>query len=316
MDGLSWDASQLVENIPILWSTQPQDLDQIDYSMTNPCSSFLNYQMQEMMQKEQTNHLYPISEKVTSEIMSGMPNTNVSQREEAMTVKSGAGTSWEEPFTSQSCMSLSISNYVTDFNMAHQQKQQLINGTQNINASTTCSLESSLDCLLSTTNSNNTDTCVQDDGISMILSDCRNLWNFSAVSSGESESNARNKDMQYPPVNELDEIISQCPSDQHVSQGTNIIDSNVHCKKRNNELIKIAASEPCFSITENCGGFKLISENPPQSKKPRFDKCPGSSNINFQQPNSNSVSHSIEEPDPEALAQMKEMIYRDRKSVV
>ncbi|RYQ80238.1 hypothetical protein Ahy_Scaffold1g106776 [Arachis hypogaea] len=39
------------------------------------------------------------------------------------------------------------------------------------------------------------------------------------------------------------------------------------------------------------------------------NKCGGSSsNINFQQPNS---SHStIDEPDPEAIAQMKEMIYR------
>lgn len=64
------------------------------------------------------------------------------------------------------------------------------------------------------------------------------------------------------------------------------------------------------------GGFRLIhdDQNQPKAKKPRSEKRPCSSNINFQQPpSSSSVSSSIDlhqEPDPEAIAQMKEMIYR------
>ncbi|XP_027343431.1 transcription factor bHLH87-like [Abrus precatorius] len=322
MDGLSWDASsQLIANIPVLWSAQSQDLEEEYYSMANISSSVVN----------QTCYPYPSSEKVidmvqssaatTSEITNMMPNTNLSHRTATMPVKSGAaGASWEDALTSQPCPSLSVnvkqtSNYMPDFNMAHQ--QHLINGSQKSKA--TCSPES-FDCLLSATNNSNTDTSVEDDGISMIFSDCRNLWNFSygsAVSSGESESNAsntRNKDVRYA-VNELDETVSQSSSDQYLSQGK-IIDYEVNCTKRSNdhyELIKVAASDSCFSIAQNAsdteGGFKLISENSPKSKKPRWEKRPGSSNINFQEPNS-SVSPCFEEPDPEAIAQMKEMIYR------
>ncbi|CAL5199974.1 unnamed protein product [Lathyrus oleraceus] len=287
MENLRWDDdSEFVANIPILWNTQPQDLER-DYSMSNQTSSVLSYQMQE-------------TQKVQSE----------------------AGTSWEESLIFQSYPSLSVNintpnNYVPDFNMVHQ---------QNSKSTTTCSLESSLDCLFSATTNSNTDTnSVQDDGISMIFSDCknRNLWNFSAVSSAESEStNAsisarRNKDLQYP-FKELDhEIVSQTSSDQ----GKIIDNSKVYSTKRTS----IDRYDPYFSITttQNSSsastefGFKLISEKPPKSKKPRWDddnnKCPSSSNINFQQPNSSlSLSNSSihEEPDPEAIAQMKEMIYR------
>ncbi|XP_014500448.1 transcription factor bHLH87-like [Vigna radiata var. radiata] len=311
MDGLSWDSSsQLVGNIPILWSSQPQDLEgEYHHSMPHLCSNVHN----------QTCYPYHSSEKAremvhpsTSEITSILPNMNLSQRTATMPVKSGTvGASWGEALTSQSCPSLSVnmnqtSNYVADFNMAHQQ-QHLISGTQNVKA--TCSLES-LDCLLSATKNGNTDTSLEDDGISMmILSDCRNLCNFSygsAVSSGESESNAsnaRNSDMRYASVNELDETASQSFSDQYISQGR-VIDSEVICTKGSNS---------CFSVAQNSfateGGFRLISETSPKSKRPRWNRHPGSSNINFQQPNS-SVSPSFEEPDPEAIAQMKEMIYR------
>ncbi|XP_058774186.1 transcription factor bHLH87-like [Vicia villosa] len=286
MENLSWDEdSQFVANIPILWNTQPQDLER-EYSMSNPSSTFLSYQMQEMQK-----------------------------------VQSGAGISWEESLIFQSYPSLSVNintpnNYVPDCNMVHQQISK---------STTTSSLESSLECLLSATTNSNTETnSIQDDGISMIFSDCknRNLWNFSAVSSAESEStnasiiSARNKDMKYP-FKELDETLSQTSSDQ----GKIIENSKVYSTKRTN----IDRYDPYFSITttQNSSststefGFKLISEKPSKSKKPRWEddnkKCPGSSNINFQQPNSSlSLSNSSihEEPDPEAIAQMKEMIYR------
>ncbi|KAG5016196.1 hypothetical protein AAZX31_08G195600 [Glycine max] len=316
MDGLSWDASQL-------WSTiqQPPDFEG-GYSMP---PNVLN-QIQEM-QKAQTGHAYSNSERgiyhsagattTSSEMMDVMQkqDTNLSQHVSIMQVKpAGAGASWGETLTSQSYPSLSvnrphsmnlISNYMPDFYMAHQQQQQQQQQQQ---------LES-FDCLISATNSNTDITSVEDDdGISMILSDCGNLWsNFSygsAASTGESESNAsngRNKDMQCSPVNiEVDETVSQT------------VESEANCSKRSHahdqsKMIKVGDS--CFSIVQNSspieeGGFRLVSDiNQPECKKSRWDMSSSSNNINFQQPNS-SISSSIEEPDPEAIAQMKEMIYR------
>ncbi|KAJ6700841.1 TRANSCRIPTION FACTOR HEC3-RELATED [Salix koriyanagi] len=175
---------------------------------------------------------------------------------------------------------------MADFSMSGQPRIN-INGLQYSKAGiSTGSLDQSLDCLLSATNSN-TDTSVEDDGISMIFTDCRNLWSFApnssaAVSSGESENNScnpRNKEKAFP----------------------------------SNEM-QLGLKHPLFDILQSdCsneeGGFRLISDNPPKPKKPRSDKPPSSSNINFQQPSS-SISSSVEEPDPEAIAQMKEMIYR------
>ncbi|QCE02292.1 aprataxin [Vigna unguiculata] len=334
MDGLSWDTSQFEANTPILWSTiQPPADFEGGYSMPN----VLN-QIQDL-QKAETGHADSNSERViyqsadatttSSEIMDVMQmqrqNTNLLQHAPRMMmpVKSGTGASWGEAFTSQSYPSLSvngpqsmnlISNYMPDFNMAHQ--QQLVNGSQNGKGA--CSLES-FDCLISATNSN-TDTSVEDDdGISMILSDCRkNLWNFSygsAASTGESESNASNgrKEDLKCPVNEVDETVSQSSLDRGKK-----VQSKADCSKRSHEeteMIKVGGtgSGSCFSIVQNCssveeGGFRLI-DNPSKSKKPRWEKSSSSNNINFQQPNS-SMCSSIEEPDPEAIAQMKEMIYR------
>lgn len=156
-------------------------------------------------------------------------------------------------------------------------------------ASINASAGNSLDCLLSGTNSK-TDTSAEDDGISVIFSDRRKIWNFGANgvnSSGESSENITS---------------SQSPTT------SNHIKSNP--TKR---TIDQAYHEP------NSGGFKLITENinhdyqPKGSKRFRSEqkKAISSSNINFQQGSSNSsVNSSVEEPDPEAIAQMKEMIYR------
>ncbi|KAG8643341.1 transcription factor bHLH87 isoform X2 [Manihot esculenta] len=184
-----------------------------------------------------------------------------------------------------------------------------------VGVSTAGSLES-LDCLLSATNSN-TNTSIEDDGISMIFSDCRNLWNFgasSAASSGESEnntSNARNKEM-HCRVSELDETVSQSSSDKKISP---IKPDSMKRSKNQSELKACCSNKHQYFdlLQTDCstseGGFRLISDNPPKPKRFRSDKLPGSSNINFQQPSS-SASSSIEEVDPEAIAQMKEMIYR------
>ncbi|XP_057450922.1 transcription factor bHLH87-like [Lotus japonicus] len=298
MEGLNWDPtpSHLAANTPILWSSQQQQQEfEGGYPISSLTSSVLN-QIQDMQKPPQTFHANSNPERLiyqssvassTSsdqimDVIHHIHNTNISHHAATtMSVKSGPLTSQSHPF---------FSNYnITDFNMVHQQR--LINGSQ----------QNSLDCLLSATNSN-TDTSVEDDGISMILPDCGNLWNFShgsaAASSGESETNAsngtKNKHMEFQ-VNEPVQTVSQSSSDQ------------LKPKRRNNQ----SSDDQYFTMLENSpieGGFRLISENPPKCKKPRWEKgsC-SSSNINFQQPNSSS---SIEEPDPEAIAQMKEMIYR------
>jgi len=306
MDGLNWDGSQLQENTPILWSTQQFEEG---YNISNS----LTHQIQEM-HKVQIGNTYSNSERL-------IPNTNLSQHATNMKVKSKAGSSWrEEPLIPQSFQSFSDSrpyNIMPDFNMAHQQ-QKLNNSFE------------SFDCLLSGTNSN-TDNSVENDndGISKLFSDCKNLWNFSyvsntATSSGETDSNVSNSTSYealtqtrtrtpdtpsirsvsvtdgtqnkniHCPLNEFDETISQSSSDQYIHPRKAIQSSTIH----NSSPVE--------------GGFRLITDKPPKCKKPRCDKGPCSTNINFQQPNSSSMccSSSIEEADPEAIAQMKEMMYR------
>ncbi|KGN45549.1 transcription factor bHLH87 [Cucumis sativus] len=151
---------------------------------------------------------------------------------------------------------------------------------------TTCSLES-LDCLLSATNSN-TDTSVEDDGsVSMMLTDYTNLWNFggnAAVSSKESEKNGSNSTKR-----------------SHEQTQFKAADYSIF----SNNIINLSDS------TSDSGGFRIITDHDlPKQKKPRSEKPPSSSNINFQQSCSSGSSCIDQEPDPEAIAQMKEMIYR------
>jgi hypothetical protein len=247
MDGLGWDGSQVVTNAPSLWSNHQQHVEET-FVLSSSSNASVLHPIEEL-QKGQTSHVYANSGRFDSNIMIMNP----------------------------------LSSFMADFSMAKQSQE--VNGLQTGKAPvTTCSLES-LDCLLSAANSKS-DTSGEDDGISMIFSNCRNLWNFgsggSAVSSGESET------------------VSQSSSDLYVNHGKFQV-SNTISTKRNN----VQADH--YGTTE--GGFKIISENPPKQKKPRSEKSPRTSNINFQQSNS-SVSSSMEEPDPEAIAQMKEMIYR------
>ncbi|XP_030972750.1 transcription factor bHLH87-like [Quercus lobata] len=341
MDGLGWDGLQGT-NTPSLWSNHHHGLEE-SLVLSNSNSSLFN--PIQVLQHAQTSHNYTNSERVSDMIQppavlldsmraeSNMNNLSHQQeammlRGETMVAKLGAGTS----LTSDQLYPSSLINRPYSMNPPRcvmggfrlPLQSQVINGLQKGQAqATTCSLES-LDCLLSATNSN-TDTSAEDDGISMLFSDCRNLWSFgsgSAASSGESENNAsnnaRNNDMQHCPVNEIDETLSQNSSDLYVNHGKKVQECKPVSTKRSNDQTELKAAVPnyhCFDLLQNDhsdnseGGFKLISENPPKSKKPRSEKQPSSSNINFQQSTS-SVSSSIEEPDPEAIAQMKEMIYR------
>ncbi|GMI77960.1 hypothetical protein HRI_001465300 [Hibiscus trionum] len=223
------------------------------------------------------------------------------------------GLSLTQGLCSSPLMNRGYGNFGTVSDNGKPVHSQVING----GGRTTGSIES-LDCLISATNSN-TDTSVEDDGISLIFSGCKNLWSFgasSAVSSGESENNGSNtgsRDFNCL-VTELDEIVSRNASDRCINNGKLSQTKCSNSSKRKNDQSELNFGY--FNLPTDSsapeGGFRLISdpENPPKAKKIRSEKHSSSSNINFQQPASSSVSSSIEEPDPEAIAQMKEMIYR------
>ncbi|XP_049365085.1 transcription factor bHLH87-like [Solanum verrucosum] len=164
------------------------------------------------------------------------------------------------------------------------------------------------DCLLSATNTSNTNTSGKLDDVTF-SDDSESLWNIhtnNAVSSGESAIDAYkskpidandNNNIHYS-VNELDETVS-CNNFITSSEGNRY---NMD-KRSHNALLESDSSSRDYV-------FQFISENDqPKSKKSRSEyKLPSSSNINFQQASSSACS--IVDPDSEAIAQMKEMIYR------
>lgn len=172
------------------------------------------------------------------------------------------------------------------------------------------SLES-LDCLLSASNSQ-TDTASMedDDGISMIFSDCsKGLWNFTPVKPGQDPD-------EQPVINP--------PAMDHQNQvnQANQANRNPTKRKRSDTYDGITLQNPDFPTPPGTNtnnntntSFHFASENKAKSKRPRQDisttanATTSSNNISFQQPTSSSSSGS-EEPDAEAIAQMKEMIYR------
>lgn len=143
---------------------------------------------------------------------------------------------------------------------------------------TTASFESSLDCLLSASTTSLTDTTAtsadQDDGISLIFSDCNNLWNLASTA----------KILDTVAQNSEETIINQ---------------SNGNKRKRGG----IISENLDFQSNHHQGG---------SSKRGRLMEIKhpanSSSNINFQQ--ASSSASSADEADAEAIAQMKEIIYR------
>ncbi|KAK4365617.1 hypothetical protein RND71_013497 [Anisodus tanguticus] len=160
------------------------------------------------------------------------------------------------------------------------------------------------DCLLSTSN---TDTSNED----VIFSDdSKKNWNVktnnNAVTSGESAIDANYSNNIQCPVNELDETVTGTSS---YHQRDNPMRSSeakrYNMAKRSHDQALLESD----SSTKD-SGFQLIPENDqPKFKKSRSEyKPPSSSNINFQQASSSACS--VDEPDSEAIAQMKEMFYR------
>ncbi|XP_059306617.1 transcription factor bHLH87 [Lycium ferocissimum] len=263
-------------------------------------------------------------------------NWNMPQRQEAalrlatdsMAAKSGADLTRDctEMGFSSSPM-LNMPNYISDNNPMGLMSDfgvQMFKPTTGL-LSNSRSLES-IDCLLSATTTNNTDTSIEDDGMSIIFADSNSLWN-----SGEStsinapklspgyqqiltclpdhklpeEEKQRNR-KHYEPINanELDEAVSQSSPDHN---------KRSHDQALGNSPSEFNLFQSDNSLNGDCGNFQLISEKQSKCKKPRLteniNQRPSSSNINFQQASS-SASSIDQEPDPEAIAQMKEMIYR------
>ncbi|XP_030457480.1 transcription factor bHLH87 [Syzygium oleosum] len=179
---------------------------------------------------------------------------------------------------------------------------------------------SELNCFLSGTNRNtiNTNTSIEEDGVvsNVIFSESGSFWsNFAntpsastAVSSGESDP------MHHHPSHEANTASRRTSTDKVASTTTSFF------SKRKN--VDFSNMNNLFDSDSHAGeGFKLVSEVPSRpNKRPRSQKqifttattSSSSKNINFQQQPSSSGSYSSidQEPDPEVIAQMKEMIYQ------
>lgn len=231
------------------------------------------------------------------------------------------------------------------------------------------SLES-LECLLSTSNSQTDNASVEDDGISMIFSDCKNLWNFtrnldadlkslvpaSLVSSNKAKGGIDIETMSKPLSNK--HIMDHQSKSYHPTYESNATKPSWNFSGKFDSTVKSVASVALLSSDEETQTLLRISENDrttinqsrssvtqheetnapkrrrlesknqnldsftsegtnfnlisPDHQTPtnsRPEKRPiSSSNINFQ--NATSSVSSPDEPDSEAIAQMKEMIYR------
>ncbi|KAK8574862.1 hypothetical protein V6N13_033908 [Hibiscus sabdariffa] len=286
MDGLGWDSSEMEDNFLISNSDSSIFGDRMNLTE----DMFIN-PIQQLHMKPNPDIVF---EMVPQTVLPASDSVNDASNFDMLKWRDCLTQEWcSSPFLNRSSAS------VSDIGMsAH--SQVIPDG-----ATTTSSLES-LDCLLSAANST-TDTSVDDDGILMILSDCKSLWNCvaknttttAAVSSGDSENNGANTG---------NETVSLSSLDQHIN---NIKRSEMKYGSSKRDLNFSYFNLLHTNSFATGGGFKLVPVNQPKAKKPRLEKAvPSSSNINFQLPSCSSASSSIDEPDPEAIAQMKEMIYR------
>nr|DAD48909.1 TPA_asm: hypothetical protein HUJ06_018846 [Nelumbo nucifera] len=109
---------------------------------------------------------------------------------------SGTGSTWTEALTAELGSSNVVSSsyglnplndIMADFGVVDRLRvvSSSVGAGRGGVSGTAGSLES-LDCLLSATNSS-TDTSMEDDGISVIFSDCKNLWNFNCGGEAQEE---------------------------------------------------------------------------------------------------------------------------------
>ncbi|KAG5523504.1 hypothetical protein RHGRI_035344 [Rhododendron griersonianum] len=116
-------------------------------------------------------------------------------------------------------------------------------------------------------------------GAPMVFSECQDLWNFGSVSAFSSSDSVISKELDNKPK---------------------------PIKRRFDQIQpKFGANSSLDSSTSE-GGFQLIStEKPPKRTKKTH---PSSSNVSFHHPSPSASS--VGQPDSEAIATMKEMIYR------
>ncbi|GLT69269.1 hypothetical protein SLA2020_414310 [Shorea laevis] len=195
MDGLGWDGSQVVTNATSLWSNHEQHVEET-FVLSSSNASVL-HPIEELQKSHQTSHVYANSGRFDSNMIMNP-----------------------------------LSSFMADYSMAKQSHVANYGLQAGKAPVTTCSLES-LDCLLSAGNSKS-DTSVEDDGISMIFSDCRNLWNFgsggsTAVSSGESENNSvstkrNNAQTDYEAIAQMKEMIYRAAAFRPVNLGLEAVE--------------------------------------------------------------------------------------------
>ncbi|CAL9161156.1 transcription factor bHLH87-like [Musa acuminata AAA Group] len=115
------------------------------------------------------------------------------------------------------------------------------------------------------------------------------------ISSGESENGGPN----------LDDVASQASSVRQLES----LKGRRNAKRKLDEVKRVGESNHpiCSLLQSSCstgeGGYQISFSRGAQSKKPRSEKHSGSSSIDF-------VREGGYEPDTEAIAQAKEMIYR------
>ncbi|XP_019231639.1 PREDICTED: transcription factor bHLH87-like isoform X2 [Nicotiana attenuata] len=294
MDTLDWDVTQVIRSASSSWKNQQQQMIKDSLMMSN-------------------SYLFTPEFGAAFDPIHVLSSWNIPQRQEAATrlaadsvaAKSGAG-------SSRDCTKMGPSSFSPLSNMLYFGNDQLAacglvaDDLGSNNGQLTKSR--SLDCLLSANNTSNyTDTSVEDDGISMIFSDdSKSSWNNNndniAVSAGESAIDAFNS----KPIDANDSNNIECPVNE-TDQHNNPIRSSEAKRHMTKRRYNRALLQPDSSSRDS--GFQLISEIQPKSKKPRSEnKLPSSANINFQQ-SSSSASSADDEPDSEAITQMKEMIY-------
>ncbi|CAN4100117.1 unnamed protein product [Withania somnifera] len=282
MDNLDWDATRITGIGFSSWKNQQQQIKE-SLMMSNPFSSRVNafnQIQQQIIANDDSSSCASSAMNSAFDPIDILSSWKISQRQEAATrlaadsvaSKSGSGSIGD--CTKSKIGSSSFppqNNYMPQF------------GVCGLMADLGCSnglfsKSRSPDCLLSATNTSNTDT----NGIPVIFSkDSKTLMNIksdnnSAISSGESAVHAFNTS----------------PS----------------------KLCNMAKRNHHHALPETDSSTKdteTISENDqPKFKKSRSaHKFPiNSSNVNFHQASSSACS--IDEPDSEAIVQMKEMIYR------
>lgn len=181
-------------------------------------------------------------------------------------------------------------------------------------------VSSELDCFLSGTNHNtiDADTSIEEDSIvsNVIFSESGSFWsNFANTSSARTAVSTGESDHMHHHHSQEANMASGHTSADKAANGT----TSFFSKRKN---VNFGNMNNLFEPDSHAGGgFKLVSEVPSRpNKRPRSQKqifttpttSSSSKNINFQQQPSSSGSYSSvdQEPDPEVIAQMKEMIYQ------